>query len=568
MLPYLLLLGAATALQSITIEGNAFWKGDDRFYIRGVDYQPGGLSNITDPLSNKAQCERDVAKFKDLGVNTIRVYSVDPGNDHSDCMKLLKDNEMYLILDVNNPESAINRAEPECLYNAFYMKNVFDVVEEFSQYDNTLGFFAGNEVINDEKTTNTAKYVKAVVRDMKQYIKAQGLRKVPVGYSAADIKANRKEQLDYFTCGDDESAKIDFWGHNDYSWCGKSDMQTLGYTDLMEDFKDAAVPIFFSEFGCNSQKDRPFTEIEAIYLDKMSSVLSGGLVYEYLQEANNYGLVEISDDGSSVTELGLYLNLKSEYAKTSNPKGDGNYKKEVKYPSCPSSSDWKSDSDLPKTPEGVKDMIENGAGKIVGLGKMGTTFFLCDAKYNYATGKSDANAPVFNDEDSDAGDLNLDAYQFGGTTSGSNSTNTTSASNSNASTTSASYNSTSTTGPFYNSTSTTSGTYSGTNTSASHYSTTTSASYNSTNTTGFTYISTSVALVNISSRTIIPQPSTLLDVFSESTTDSLSSTSTKKKAHLTNGEQKDAKSHSVSEGAANSMVVPLAGLAWALLNLL
>ena len=32
---------ATTTLTPITVTGNAFYKGSDRFYIRGVDYQPG-----------------------------------------------------------------------------------------------------------------------------------------------------------------------------------------------------------------------------------------------------------------------------------------------------------------------------------------------------------------------------------------------------------------------------------------------------------------------------------------------------------------------------------------------
>lgn len=30
-----------SAFQTVTVKGNAFFAGKDRFYIRGVDYQPG-----------------------------------------------------------------------------------------------------------------------------------------------------------------------------------------------------------------------------------------------------------------------------------------------------------------------------------------------------------------------------------------------------------------------------------------------------------------------------------------------------------------------------------------------
>lgn len=390
LLLFLLQALSALAISPVIIKGNAFWKDGLRFYIRGVDYQPGGSSatDVSDPLSDKQVCQRDVAKFKDLGINTVRVYSVDPTKNHDDCMKLFEENDIHLILDVNNPKNSINRAAAQCSYNSFYLKNVFDVIDAFAKYKNVLGFFAANEVINDEKTTNTAKYVKAVVRDMKKYIKARKYRQIPVGYSAADIESNRKEQIEYFTCGSDEDARVDFWGHNDYSWCGNSDYETSGYKKLMDDFKYLPIPIFFSEFGCNSVTDRPFTEIKTIYSIQMTNVLSGGLVYEYSQESNNYGLVKINDD-KSVTELGSYKNLKKQYADNKNPQGSGGFATTNSYPQCPStSSTWLSDSTLPNTPDGAKEMIEKGAGKIVSTSELGDTSYKCNTKYNLSTGSS------------------------------------------------------------------------------------------------------------------------------------------------------------------------------------
>ena len=45
--------------------------------ILGVDYQPGGSSELEDPLADTNVCERDVKYFQELGINTIRVYSID-----------------------------------------------------------------------------------------------------------------------------------------------------------------------------------------------------------------------------------------------------------------------------------------------------------------------------------------------------------------------------------------------------------------------------------------------------------------------------------------------------------
>lgn len=40
------------SLPTVTVKGNAFFAGEDRFYIRGIDYQPGGSSDAADPISD------------------------------------------------------------------------------------------------------------------------------------------------------------------------------------------------------------------------------------------------------------------------------------------------------------------------------------------------------------------------------------------------------------------------------------------------------------------------------------------------------------------------------------
>jgi hypothetical protein len=168
----------------VTIKGNAFFQGDQRFYIRGVDYQPGGSSQLDDPLADPSTCKRDIQKFTDLGLNTIRVYSVDNSQDHDECMNALADANIYVVLDVNTPKYSLNRADPKMSYNDVYLQNVFATVEMFAKYPNTLAFFSGNEVINDGPSSKAAPYVKAVTRDIRQFIRSRNLRQVPVGYSA------------------------------------------------------------------------------------------------------------------------------------------------------------------------------------------------------------------------------------------------------------------------------------------------------------------------------------------------------------------------------------------------
>ena len=368
---------AVQALNPITVKGNAFYdsKTNDRFFIRGVDYLPGGSSDFIDPLLDVDVCKRDIEYFKDLGLNAIRVYSIDNSGDHSECMKLLNDAGIYLILDVNTPKNSINRASPANSYNTAYLQHVFATVDAFKDYDNTLGFFAANEVINDENTTNTAPYVKAVIRDMKAYIKAQSSRFIPVGYSAADISINRKQQAEYFNCGSDEE-RLDMFGMNDYSWCGESSFSLSGYDKKVEDYSGYTKPMFLSEYGCNEINPRPFTEVGSIYSTDMSSVFSGGLVYEYSEEDNKYGLVVISSDGKVTTNQD-YDNLKAELAKAEDPSGDAGASTATTAAECPAyeAGVWEVEgTDIPSMPKRASVFLTSGAGKALGTDGPNTSY--------------------------------------------------------------------------------------------------------------------------------------------------------------------------------------------------
>lgn len=235
-----------------------------------------------------------------LGVNVIRTYNIDPEKDHKECMKLLDDAGIYVISDLAHPGESIDRSNPT--WNLGLLNRYTSVVDVLSQYSNVIGFFAGNEVTNNASYTPASAFVKAAVRDTKSYIKSKGLD-LGVGYAADDDAGVRVEVASYFNCGDPTEG-IDFWGYNIYSWCDPSDYEKSGYQNHTRDFASYNVPVFFAEYGCNVGKvkggaNRPFTEIAALYGDDMSQVFSGGIVYEYFQETNDYGLVDIK--GSTVT---------------------------------------------------------------------------------------------------------------------------------------------------------------------------------------------------------------------------------------------------------------------------
>lgn len=341
----------------IVIKGSKFFynNNDTQFYIKGVAYQQeysgpkSESSNYKDPLADVAGCKRDIPYLQQLGANTIRVYAIDPKADHKECMQQLQDAGIYVISDLSSPDTSIVRDDPK--WDADLYSRYVSVVDELSQYPNVIGFFGGNEVSNEKTNTDASAFVKAAVRDIKQYIKAKKYRPMGVGYATNDDASIREKMADYFNCHEaDES--IDFWGYNIYSWCGNSNYQESGYKTRTEEFKDYSVPVFFAEYGCNAVHPRKFTEVDALYGNQMNDIWSGGIVYMYFQEQNDYGLVSV--DGDKVSTLDDFNNLSSKLAKaTATGVKKSNYKpSNTALQSCPKvDGDWQAAATpLPPSP--------------------------------------------------------------------------------------------------------------------------------------------------------------------------------------------------------------------------
>jgi 1,3-beta-glucanosyltransferase GAS3 len=286
-----------------------------------------------------------------------------------------------MILDVNSPlpNQSLNRGAPWESYTSTYLNRTFAVIEAFKDFDNTLGFFSGNEVINQQSVIQVPSYIRAVTRDLKDYIAKNVNRTIPVGYSAADVRSLLGDTWYYLGCNiaNSTSSKIDFFGLNSYSWCGNSSFTTSSYNQLIAQFSNTTIPVFFSEYGCNIPSPRIFTEVPVLYGPQMTGVMSGGLVYEWDQAVNNYGLVNVNSNGTADL-LQDYLNLQAQYLTldikalmSANATATN-----LQPPTCDQSlittPDFDGGFNIPARPAGVDDMINNGIqnkpqGKLVAL---------------------------------------------------------------------------------------------------------------------------------------------------------------------------------------------------------
>jgi hypothetical protein len=104
----------------------------------------------------------------------------------------------------------------------------------------------------------------------------------------------------------------------------------------------------------------------------MTGVFSGGLVYEYSEEGNGYGLVTI--DGDTVTANADFTYLQSAYAAQANPTGNGGASSTSAATTCPTeSADWDvANDDLPAIPAAAEKFMSTGAGTGPGLNGTGS----------------------------------------------------------------------------------------------------------------------------------------------------------------------------------------------------
>lgn len=384
-----LLASSTSALTAVGIKGQEFVDGTsgNRFQLVGIDYQPGGSSAYDpsthkDALSDANVCRRDAAIMQSIGVNTLRVYNLDPKVNHDDCASIFNAAGIYMVIDVNSPlpNESINKDDPASSYHLTYLSRTFAIIDNFRNYPNTLAFFSANELIDNVNSTATnPSYIRAVTRDLHQYMRARAGttgRIIPIGYSAADVRSILTDTTNYISCAiDGESnndSKSDFIGVNGYSWCGDVTDWTVGkYDELAQIYSNTTIPVFFSEYGCNDPQPRHFNEISAIYDGTKMPTFSGGLAYEFSQEDNNYGLTEIT----SATEVALlddFATLASKFAgiDQSYLTRANNSATSISPPKCDKSlisGDFQNSWTLPSQPSGAADLIKNGvSGAIVG----------------------------------------------------------------------------------------------------------------------------------------------------------------------------------------------------------
>lgn len=102
---------ATSSTSKVRVRSNILTSGRHRLTITGVVYarEAGASNSGFDVLANPDQCQIDAGLMNTLGVNTIRVYSVDATRNHDACMQAFESQGIYVWVDLSSPMYAINR---------------------------------------------------------------------------------------------------------------------------------------------------------------------------------------------------------------------------------------------------------------------------------------------------------------------------------------------------------------------------------------------------------------------------------------------------------------------------
>lgn len=333
----------------VKVDGNFLFDAQgQRFFAKGVAYNPRNgnygqvlgardpscvpgtpkfqpLQYYQDPASDdmEEQFKIYLPLIAELGANVVRLYNIDPEKSHGKFMRQAASLGLSVMVPLTRGDWGFlpALASPKCYYEDLpdyghaglnLLTSSKLIVDQFSQYDNTLMFVVANEIDHLERDGFAAyPCVKALTRDIHRYQREKGYRKVPLIYSNKDQGGRDRIAIaKYLTCElESPDDVVDAFGLNVYSWCdpeylntmtGAPDFKYSPYEEIRKEFESLSKPFLFTEFGCNTGAfktkcpdyagGRSWVQVGTMF-DKMGSFVSGAVAFEFSMENNEYGLV-------------------------------------------------------------------------------------------------------------------------------------------------------------------------------------------------------------------------------------------------------------------------------------
>lgn len=294
----------------ITVNGNMFFSGADRWSPKGIDYQPqDGVDPISD--NNLATIQALLSAdhgFSALGINCIRVCQVDPDSSHDQVMQALSDAGIYVLVGAVNGETGIPRDATTVPPRT--VARVKAVADAFARYDNVLGLNISNELLDGSGDNDTLiSIVRQVKVELQEYMAGKEYRAIPIGCALRDVPQYTFPASKAYACGS-ASQRMDFIGYNTYRWVvdngsPPSAGTVNAYYLLYHQFKGFPVPVMITETGAGCSGGRDWSQVAYIFGQTdvsptppgpapapMSDAISGMFAFRYYNGPDEHGLVK------------------------------------------------------------------------------------------------------------------------------------------------------------------------------------------------------------------------------------------------------------------------------------
>lgn len=329
----------AAALNPIIVKGSHLYDSGtkERFFVKGLTYEYAVDDKYY--VDNK-QFDIFKTKIQPLGVNTLRLYNINPDLSYDKFMADMKTLGIY-VMPAASPGGddyfadykfcALNRfGTPGFTSNTCYPTCLLQygqkIASKFAKYDNTLAIIIGNEVMQYNATS--APCVKQYASDLKAWMGTpsgvKAMRTVPIAYAEADTAPASAFKVDpaassddwatlrnqFFVCDDKTigattKSSIDISMTNIYRWC---DAQTgpTGYDNIRKAVMGFPGVNLFGELDCVPKTGREWSNLNYLYSTKMTDVYSGGFIYTWgaagiSQDQIERGFPLVTDSSAKVT---------------------------------------------------------------------------------------------------------------------------------------------------------------------------------------------------------------------------------------------------------------------------
>jgi hypothetical protein len=246
-----------------------------QFFMRAVHYQDfrddfNATSSIIDSLEDGAKCDRDIPYLQALGINTVYIVFVRPDAIHSTCMAKLRAAGIYVIVNLGGSTSDVLQNNR---WDRPLQQRYTAIVNSLAGFSNVLGFW----IMSD---SNALPFVKAAIRDVKEYLQISKHRSIPIGY--AILHQDNFILSEFLSCGE-QNSQIDFLFYYLSKACpGTSQMQE----DLQRLVSiQSPLPIFLVTKPCATIAMADSKLLLSAYSENYTSVHSGLILFNYFDSA-------------------------------------------------------------------------------------------------------------------------------------------------------------------------------------------------------------------------------------------------------------------------------------------